>query len=113
MTARSLYTRRPMAPIGVEVGWLVAPAMGDYISRMDASWAHVCFSFAMARSNRIRVKFWAWFMEAPMKARSLYARRPMAPVGVEIVWRGAPAMGNFIARMDASRARVCISFGVA
>ena len=48
-----------------------------------------------------------------MTARSLYTRRPMAPVGVEIVWLVAPAMGDFIARMDASRARVCISFGVA
>ena len=48
MTARSLYARRPMAPVGVDVGWLAAPAMGDFIARMDASRARVCLSFAMA-----------------------------------------------------------------
>ena len=110
MIARSLYTRRPMAPVGVEVGWLAALAMGDFISRMDPSRARVCFSFAMARSIRISVKFWVWFMETPMTARSLYTRRPMAPIGVEIGWLAAPAMGNFITRMDLSRARVMPGF---
>ena len=41
-----------------------------------------------------------------MIARALYKRRLMAPVGVEIGRRGAPAMGYFIARMDPLRARV-------
>ena len=41
LNAGSLYTRRPMAPIGVEIGWLAALAMGDFISRMDASRARV------------------------------------------------------------------------
>ena len=45
-----------MAPIGVEVGWRPAPAMGDFIARMDASRARVCFSFGVAWSIRIRLK---------------------------------------------------------
>ena len=56
-----------------------------YVARMDASWARAWNSFAMSRSNRIRLEFWGWFMETPLKARSLYTRRLMAPVGVEIV----------------------------
>ena len=58
---------------------------GGFIARMDPSRARVCFSFAMARTIQIRLKFWGLFMETPMTARSLYTRRPMAPVGVEIV----------------------------
>ena len=81
--------------------------------RMDASRARVCFSFGMSRSNRIRLEFWGWFIEKPVNARALYTRRPMAPVGVDVGWRVAPAMGNCIARMDASRARVCFSFAMA
>ena len=58
--------------------------MGDFIARMDASRARVCFSFGVAWSIWIRLVFWAWFIAKPVNARSLYTRRPMAPVGVEI-----------------------------
>ena len=94
-----------MPPVGVDVGWPAAPAMGDCISRMDLSRARVCFSFAMARTIGTWLKFWGRFMEKPLTARSLYTRRPMAPVGVDVGWLAAPAMGDFIARMDPSRAR--------
>ena len=69
MIARSLYTRRPMAPVGVDVGWRGAPAMGNCIARMDASRARVCISFVVSRTIRIWLKFWGWFMEMPMSAR--------------------------------------------
>ena len=58
MIARSIYTRCPMAPVGVDVGWLAAPAMGDCIAQMDLSRARVCFSFGVSRSIRIRLEFW-------------------------------------------------------
>ena len=94
--------------------WMTRRARdGGFIARMDPSRARAWCVFVVSRTIRIRLVFWAWFIAKPVNARSLCTRRPMAPVGVEIVWRGAPAMGNCIARMDASRVRVCFSFGVA
>ena len=87
--------------------------MGDCIVRMDASRARVGLSFALARSIRIRLEFWCWFIETPVNTRSLYMRRPMAPVGVEVGWLPRPRLGDFIARIDASRARVLlVRYGV-
>ena len=57
---------------------------GGFIARMDPSRARGWNSLFVGRSIRVRLKFWGWFIEKPMTARSLYTRRPMAPIGFEV-----------------------------